>query len=247
MKIALPSLLSVAKLVGLAQSAPLLTTQVFEGHVAASPVSLELSTSDNLAYGTLVYTRSKIAIQVVGTLSGSSLLMHEFDKRGTIVGIYSGKRTGKGFIGMWYSPSSIGKEMPFELRAGRVANALVPMEPTDLTGTYEYNFGPKARAATLLVQQADARHIWVALQGVTGEPIHHAATIDRTLLRLTGNQAVYSSVDKGKCAIKLTFFDGGACVDFLNESPTYGFDDAATLTGNYLRTDADLPLFQPLN
>lgn len=247
MKNTLTSLWSVAKLVGLAESVPLQTTRVYEGHVGNYPVSLTLTTADNLAYGTLVYTRSGIPIQVVGTLYGSSLLMHEFDKKGNVMGVYNGKRTSKGFLGLWSSPSAAGPEMPFDLTGGITNKPEKPLKLTDLTGTYEYNFGPKASSATLYVQQLDARKIWMAMQGVSGEPARHLAIIDRTMLRLSGNQAIYTSAEKGKCAIKLTFFNNGACVDFLNDSANCGFGDAATVRGNYVRTNSQTPLFQYLN
>lgn len=247
MKNTLTSLWSVAKLVGLAASAPVQTTRLYEGHVASYPVSLTLTIADNLAYGTLLYTRSGIAIQVVGTLHGSTLLMHEFDKKGNVMGIYSGKQTSQAFLGMWNSPLATGREMPFALTSGAATKTQQLPKLADLTGTYEFNFGPKASSATLSVQQLDDHNIWVAMQGGTGEPARRLTIIDRTTLRLSGNQAIYTSAGKDQCAIKLTFFNQGVCIDFLNGSPTPGLGDTATLTGNYVRTNSQTPLFQYLN
>jgi hypothetical protein len=244
MKLALTSLVSVARLLGFAQPAAVQTTQQWVGAVAKYPISLTLTTTDNLTYGTLVYTRSGIPIRVVGTLNGASLLMHEFDAKGNITGIYSGNRAEAGYAGTWFSPGASAKELPFAFQAEGVASAPAPVRLGSLTGTYSYYLGPKAGFATLYVHQLSADRLVVAMEGISGEPSRSQAIIGKTPLRLVGgNQAIYANSEFGKCSIKLTFFNGGACVDYVGDGFDCGFGHNASVAGNYVRTDSKMPVF----
>lgn len=122
MKINLLSFTALAKLMGMHRSAPVATTQTYTGSVAGYPVSLTLTIFDNLAHGTLVYIRSGIPIRVEGTFDGTSLTIHEFDKKGRVTGIYSGKHSQTAYAGTWCSPSVQLKEMPFSFNAAGEAN-----------------------------------------------------------------------------------------------------------------------------
>jgi hypothetical protein len=244
MKLALTSLLSVARLIGLAQPPSVQTTQQWVGMVAKYPVTLTLTTTDNLAYGTLVYTRSGIPIRVVGTLTGTSLLMHEFDAKGNVTGIYNGNCDGKGYSGTWFSPGASAKELLFAFQAAGPAAAPQAVKLPNLSGTYTYYFGPKAGFATLYVQQTETDRIVVVMEGISGEPSRSQARLGRKPLKLVGgNQAIYTSTEYGQCAIKLTFFNGGACVAYVGDAYDCGFGHNATVAGNYVRTDSRTPVF----
>lgn len=246
MNTALTSFLSVARLIGLASPTATQTTQVYAGSVAKYPVSLTLTISGNLAHGTLLYTRSGIPIRVVGTLNGTSLLMHEFDTKGTITGLYSGVQTPLGYAGTWYSPSMPNKEMPFTLLTDAPVAAARPVRLGNLTGTYAYSFGRKAGYAKLFVQQTEPDRIIVAMQAAASESARTMIVVDRAVLKLTGNQATYSSYEINNRTIRLTFFDGGACVHYVGGSEPSEAGQV-TVTGNFIRTDTKPPLFPQLN
>jgi hypothetical protein len=247
MKLALTSLLSMARLIGLAQPSSVQTTQQWVGVVAKYPVSLTLTTTDHLTYGTLIYTRSGIPIRVVGTLEGTSLLMHEFDSKGNITGVYNGNRDNRGYSGTWFSPGASAKELPFSFQASAPASPPIPVKLPNLTGTYSYQFGPKASFATLYVQQTEANRVVVAMEGISGEPSRSQARIGKKPLSLLGgNQAIYTNNEYGKCAIKLTFFNGGAAVAYVGDGYDCGFGHNATVVGNYVRVDSKTPVFPKL-
>lgn len=246
MNTALTSFLSVARLIGLATPTATQTTQVYAGNVAKYPVSLTLTVSGNLAHGTLIYTRSGIPIRVVGTLNGTSLLLHEFDTKGTITGLYSGVQTALGYAGTWYSPSIPNKEMPFTLLTDAPGSAPKPVRLGNLTGTYAYSFGRKAGYATLFVQQTEPGKLIVAMQAAASESARTMLVVDRAVLRLTGNQATYSGFEINNRTIRLTFFDGGACVHYVG-GPEAADVGQATVSGNFIRTDTKPPLFPQLN
>ena len=104
------------------------------------PVSLTLTTDDNLAYGTLIYKRTGEPIRVVGTLDKGKLLLHEFYGKSTVTGIFNGQASAKGYLGSWFSPKPNAKELTFSLTetSEKTASAVSTLNPT---GTYAYSFG----------------------------------------------------------------------------------------------------------
>jgi hypothetical protein len=225
------------------------TLRTYDGTVNDKyPVSLTLTTYDNLAYGTLAYKRTGLPIRVVGSLEGENLLLHEFDSKATISGIFNGKASAKGYLGTWFPAKAKAKELTFSLT--QTSKQPAPAPPAfNLTGTYGYNFGKEeeAPAGQLLVQQIGADKIVIAMDANRGAPSYNMATIEKTTLKLRGNQAIYSNKEYGKCTIKLTFFEGGASIVYVGEDYNCGFGNAATVTGNYLKTSSKTPTFPKLD
>jgi|GEM_PF-1024740 len=210
------------------------------------PISLTLTTHDNLAYGTLIYKRSGVPIRVVGTLESGSLLLHEFDTKSGITGIFNGQASAKGYLGSWFSPKTNAKELTFSLT--QLSRAPAPALPSfNPTGTYSYSFGKDAGAGQLYVQQKPDGQVMVAMEGNRGAPSYNMATVAKTTLRLRGNQAVYSSKEYGKCTLKLTFFEEGTSVVYVGNDYDCGFGNAATVTGNYIKTSSKTPIFPKLD
>lgn len=217
--------------------------RTYEGAVNDKyPVSLTLTTHDNLVYGTLIYKRSGVPIRVVGTLENGSMLLHEFDTRSGITGIFNGQASAKGYLGSWFSPKTNAKELTFSLT--QISRSPAPALPSfDPTGTYAYSFGKEAGAGTIYVQQTTNNQILVMMEANRGAPSYNMAIVEKTTLRLKGNQAVYRSKEYGKCTIKLTFFEGGASVMYVGDDYECGFGNAATVTGNYVKTNSKAPTF----
>lgn len=239
------ALLSLLSLSAQAQTTSTRTLRTYEGSVNDRyPVSLTLTTYDNLAHGTLVYKRSGIPIRVVGTVDGSDILLHEFDPKATVTGIFNGKASAKGYLGSWFPAKENGKELSFSLTQTSTRPAPAP-SATSLTGTYSYNFGKNegAPAGTLLVQQLGTDKLVVSMDANRGAPSYNMAMIDKTTLKLRANQAVYKSTEFGKCTLKITFFEGGASIAYVGEDYDCGFGNGASVSGNYVKTSSKTPKF----
>ena len=87
------------------------------------------------------------------------------------------------------------------------------------------------------VQQLAADEVAVSFDCVTGAPAYNMATIKKTTLTLVGNQAVYSNREFGDCQFRIKFFGKSAQVDYVDEGYVCGFGNAATVVGNYARTN----------
>ncbi len=206
------------------------------------PVSLTLTTNANLAYGTLIYKRSGAPIRVVGTVEKGKLLLHEFYGKSTVTGIFNGQASAKGYLGSWISPKANAKELTFALTetSRNPAPAATTVDPT---GTYAYTFEKEGGSGQIYVKQLTGNQMAVVMDANRGAPSYNIARVDKTTLKLRGNQAVYSSRNYGKCTIKLHFFEGGVSVVYVGSDYECGFGNAATVTGNYVKTSSKTPVF----
>jgi len=206
------------------------------------PVSLTLTTDDNLAHGTLIYKRTGEPIRVVGTVEKGKLLLHEFYEKSTVTGIFNGQASAKGYLGSWFSPKANAKELTFALTeiSEKPAAASTAFNPT---GTYAYSFEKEGGSGQIYVQQLSGNQIAVAMDANRGAPSYNMATVAKTTLKLRGNKAIYSSKEFGKCTIKLHFFEGGVSIVYVGENYECGFGNAATVTGNYVKVSSKIPPF----
>lgn len=204
------------------------------------PISLSLTVDANLVYGTLIYKKVGQPIKVIGTVEQANLLLHEFDAKAEITGIYYGEKKGDEVSGTWSSPS--GKELSFSIKKTATV-ALEKPEVKSVTGSYAYNFGKDGGTGNLYVQQIKDKII-VEMQAVKGPPSYNQAIIEKTSLKLVGNEAIYENNEFGKCRLKISFFEGGANIIYLNEAYDCGFGNAASVVGNYLKFDNKAPKFE---
>ncbi len=204
------------------------------------PINLSLTVDANLVYGTLIYKKVGQSIKVIGTLEQESILLHEFAAKAEITGIYYGTKKGDDIAGTWSSPN--GKEMSFSIKK-MASVALEKPEVKSVTGSYAYNFGKDGGTGNLYVQQIKDKII-VEIQAVKGPPSYNQAIIEKKSLKLVGNEAIYENNEFGKCKLKISFFDGGANIIYLNEAYECGFGNAASVVGNYLKFDNKAPKFE---
>ncbi|UTA67389.1 hypothetical protein [Emticicia sp. 21SJ11W-3] len=195
---------------------------------------MTLTFDDNLIYGTLVYKRVGQAIKVIGSLENGQVLLYEFDPKAEVTGVFFGTKKGNEITGTWSKPS-INKEQIFTLK--KTSEIKTQTDPVSVTGTYAYNFGKEGGAGMLSVSQTGRERIVVEMQAYRGAPSYNQATIEKTTLKLAGNQAIYENNEFGKCKLKLLFFEGGAAIIYQDEAFECGFGNGATVTGNYLKTD----------
>lgn len=219
-----------------------LSKETFDGLINNKiPILMTLTFDDNLIYGTLVYKRVGQAIKVVGSLENGNVLLHEFDSKTEVTGIYYGTKKGDEITGFWSKPNSE-KEMSFNLK--KASEIKIESAPINTTGTYNYSFGKEAGTGSLYVNQISKDKIIVEMQALRGAPSYNQAIIEKTTLKLNGNQALYENNEFGKCKLKIIFFEGGATIVYQDEAFECGFGNAATVAGNYLKYDSKVPKFE---
>ena len=69
------------------------------------------------------------------------------------------------------------------------------------------------------------------------------ATIDKGIVQLSGNQALQSNAEYGKCKFRITFTQNGANVEYLEDGDNRGFESNATVSGNCIKTNLLKPKF----
>ena len=217
-----------------------LSQQTYEGLINKFPISLSLTFDANLVYGTLVYKRIGQPIKVIGSLEGDEFSLHEFGEKTEITGLYYGIKKGDEINGTWSSPN--GKEMKFSVKK-TASIEIEKLELKSVSGSYAYSFGKDGGTGNMYVQQLSKDKIVLEIQAVKGPPSFNQAIIEKKLLKLVRNEAIYENNKFGKCLIKLSFFEGGANIIYLNEAYDCGFGNAASVVGKYFKFDSKAPKF----
>jgi hypothetical protein len=217
-----------------------LSQQTYEGLINKFPISLSLTFDANLVYGTLVYKRIGQPIKVIGSLEGDEFSLHEFGEKTEITGLYSGTKKGDEISGIWSSPN--GKEMKFNVKK-TASSEIEKSELKSATGSYAYSFGKDGGTGNMYVQQLAKDKITLEIQAVKGPPSYNQAIIEKTSLKLVRNEAIFENNEFGKCLIKLSFFEGGANIIYLNDAYDCGFGNAASVVGKYFKFDSKAPKF----
>jgi hypothetical protein len=217
-----------------------LSQQTYEGLINKFPISLSLTFDANLVYGTLVYKRVGQPIKVIGSLEGDEFSLHEFGEKTEITGLYYGIKKGDEINGTWSSPN--GKEMKFSVKK-TASIEIEKLELKSVSGSYAYSFGKDGGTGNMYVQQLSKDKIVLEIQAVKGPPSFNQAIIEKKSLKLVRNEAIYENSKFGKCLIKLSFFEGGANIIYLNEAYDCGFGNAASVVGKYFKFDSKAPKF----
>jgi hypothetical protein len=217
-----------------------LSQQTYEGLINKFPISLSLTFDANLVYGTLLYKRVGQPIKVIGSLEGDEFSLHEFGEKTEITGLYYGIKKGDEINGTWSSPN--GKEMKFSVKK-TASIEIEKLELKSVSGSYAYSFGKDGGTGNMYVQQLSKDKIVLEIQAVKGPPSFNQAIIEKKSLKLVRNEAIYENSKYGKCLIKLSFFEGGANIIYLNEAYDCGFGNAASVVGKYFKFDSKAPKF----
>lgn len=203
-------------------------------------INLSLTFDGNLVYGTLIYKKVGQPIKIIGSLQNDEIMLHEFDGKTDITGIYYGTKKGDEISGSWSSPS--GKEMKFSVKK-TTSNEISKTEITSVTGTYAYSFGKDGGTGNMYVRQAEKDKIILEIQAIKGPPSYNQAIIEKNTLKLVNNEAIYENTEFGKCEFKISFFEGGANIVYVGEAYDCGFGNGASVVGNYLKYDSKAPKF----
>ena len=218
-----------------------LSQKTYEGFINKFPISLSLTFDANLVYGTLLYKRVGQPIKVIGSLEGDEFSLHEFGEKTEITGLYSGTKKGDEISGIWSSPN--GKEMKFNVTK-TASNEIEKPELKSANGSYAYSFGKDGGTGNMYVQQIAKDKIILEIQAVKGPPSYSQAIIEKKTLKLVRNEAIYENNEFGKCLLKISFFEGGASIIYLNEAYDCGFGNAASVVGKYFKFDSKSPKFE---
>jgi hypothetical protein len=220
-----------------------LTQQVFTGKINNKiTANLTLTSDGNLIYGQVIY--KKEPIKIVGTIEQNQVILRELDAKGYVTGTYSGEKKGDKIEGIWYATKRDAPEWKFSIQKTsetQVEKLIIK----SLTGTYSYSFGKEDGAAGQVdVHQIAKDKIVIAMDANRGGPNYNMAIINKTTLKITGNQATYTNTEFGKCKLKITFFDGGLNIIYIDEAYDCGFGNGASVVGEYLKIDSRVPTFQ---
>ena len=241
MRYVLPFLLCI---IGVSHAqTPTNTIQTFEGTIGGKyPVSLTLTTGNDIAYGTLVYKKSGKPIRVVGALGTDRIYLQEFDNESTITGIFNGTLTTTStYSGSWFAPLK-NTNMTFVLKQTSQQPAPSPA-PVNPTGTYAYNYGKDSGNGQIYVQQQANGKMLMAMGSTTSGPGYNLAIVEKKTFVVKNNQVVFSPDNYPKCRIKVTLFAGGAVVEYIGEEYECGFGHNASVVGNYIKTNSKKPAF----
>jgi len=223
-----------------------LTQKVFEGTLNKKiPVIVTLTFENNLITGSVVYKKQGIPIDLMGRIDlDGTLYFTEFLKDGHITGSYNVTLNDELMSGSWFDVGKINaKELSVSLK--KIAETTVPkMAIPDVTGAYRFFYGNDGGrnplSSALDVQQIGKDKIAIRLNCVSAGPSYNIATIDKTIIQLTGNQAVYNI---GNCKFSITFLANGANVEYLADGYECGFGNNVGVSGNYLKINALKPTF----
>ena len=222
-----------------------LTQKVFEGTLNKKiPVIITLTFDNKVVFGSVVYKKKGIPINLIGRMDADgTLFFNELLKDGHATGAYSVTLKDELMNGSWYEVGKInGKELSVSLE--KVSETTVPKNLIpDVTGAYSYFYGNDGGSGSLEVQQIGKNKVAIAFDCVRGTPSYNMATIDKTVIQLSGNQAVYSSTEYGKCKFRITFLQNGANVEYLEDGQDCGFGNNATVSGNYIKINSLKPKF----
>jgi hypothetical protein len=221
-----------------------ITQKTFDGNINGKiPITLTLNFDGGTVFGNVVYKKKGIPISVIGYQSKNTLFLHELMPDGQATGIYSAEMKGDKITGTWNAIKANAKDLSLSLSKTQEQN--IPRKSLkSVTGTYRYSFGEDGGAGEMLVQQIGNDKVAISFNNVTSAPAYNMASIGRTVLKYTNNQAIYSNQEFGKCKFKITFLENGARVDFMEDAYDCGFGHNASTEGNYIRVNSSLPKFE---
>lgn len=220
-----------------------LTQEVYEGTIDGKiSIIFTITRDGGSAFGKVVYKAEGTSVNILGAVSDKSARFQEVMSDGNVTGIYSLEPTADGWQGVWTVPVRDTKEQKVVLK--RTSQIEVPVKSlSDLTGTYHYSYGKEAGAGEIKVVRTSPDRIEIAVSAVTGGPAYNMAQINKTELKLEGNQALYENKEFGNCQLRFVFVPNGIVVNYVDEAYECGFGNAASAAGSYVRTNASKPNF----
>lgn len=224
-----------------------LLQKTYEGNINGKiPVSVTLKKEGNSLFGNVTYKKKGLPIAVIGYSENNTVFFNELMPDGKVTGTFSGEIKGDLITGKWFSPEKNARELSFSIR--KISEKAVNHKTIkDVTGIYNYSFGEEGGSGDLRVKRLRNDKIAISFDCIRGAPSYNMATISKTTVRLNGNKAIYSSNEFGKCRFFILFSENGARVSFFDNAYSCGFGNAATVEGNYIKTNSSIPKFEENN
>ena len=221
-----------------------LTKSTYEGSLDGKvPIVLTLTQDGSTLFGTVVYKKTGTPITIVGNITDGSMFLHELANDGGVTGMYTLDPEGKGWTGSWGDMKREGKDYEVALRE-TAKSTVPPKKLPDLTGTYAYRYPEDGGAGQIKVLQTTSGEITIDVDAVRGGPSYNMARIEKIVIPLNGNKAIYENDEYGKCKLQFTFGENVLEVDYLDEAYECGFGHGASAAGSYIRVNAEKPAFE---
>lgn len=205
------------------------------------PIFIHYSFKENLVIGEITYlnTKNKTPIKLIGTIEDDkSLRLLEFDKKGNITGIITGKSSDDKFVGTWFSPKSR-KEFNLNLKKSEklINSEIKTVSQKDIFGDYQYSYGEFTYNGEFNVEKIDNNHIAFEIISVGNGEAPPIAEVERDTVKLENNSFIYKLPESDDCEFKITFHKNFVFVEYLKGNCDGQFGMNATIEGIFIKQD----------
>ncbi|HWK03486.1 MAG TPA: hypothetical protein VNS58_07635 [Puia sp.] len=206
------------------------------------PIFVWLAEKDSILQGTVTYTKTKnkTPIKLIGQIStDGQIRVCEYQKDGTISGIFAFDKLDVAANGMWLSTTH-DKEFSFELTARDtiLLNIDTGFQPVTIPGEYVYMYGTEGSQGYVSIKKIKDIKISFEIQSVTSAPGRNLAEVDLDTVALRNNQFVYKLRHSKECQFQVKFYNNFLVVRYLKDYGDCGdiFGMNATVDGIFYKT-----------
>ena len=172
----------------------------FEGKLGNRiPISMWFMMKDSVLKGELVYlnTAHRQPITILGTIENTGdITIDEFTKTGDITGEFKAMFKGNSLAGEWLNP--VTKKMfnyILKRKDTTITAANKNLEPEEINGEYEYNFGENGGAGGIDIKHISGGNYLIGVNCVTPYPPANVAEVEKTVVSMSGNTIIYTDSD----------------------------------------------------
>jgi hypothetical protein len=181
------------------------------------PIFVWMILKDSMIRGQVVYTASKhpAAIDLVGYLKNNWISVSEYQKDGSVTGIYNFKKWGAFISGTWTTPKN-DKQDSFMLSSKDTVlkNIDSNFSSSSIPGEYFYAYGKDTYTGSLDVKRITQDSISFEISCVTGPPGYNIAEVELDTIAQSGDQFIYKMPDSDSCFFRVRFFNNFAFIDY---------------------------------
>lgn len=200
------------------------------------PVLMWYKEQGDVLRGSLCYTEHKNAgpIQIIGTINNNEYRILEMPAEGEVTGIWLLTPSFHGAEGKWWSPDGKNSYNASLMRTDTAVTIPAIATKGSFSGFYRYRWGEDGAMGTMTVSHNE-NSVTVSFNNVTAAPAYNMAVLDDITLPLSGNEAIYQSGEYRECTFRISFYNGFAVVNYIDNKEDCGFGHNASVNGVYVR------------